>query len=210
MKREMSIFLTASLIIISYCNTAHAISVTEFYNLMNNYSHINAFAATVQCAHETGNWQSPLWINANNGAGLKAPKAWIIAGKPYIAAESPESNNGTYYKKTSYFRKYNSTSEFLSDYANKIRVDYPRCARNNDNIWGYFAGLYSGRIGKWATDHKYYEKLTIKAIKLAPEIFANDWKLKLARDYYTAVQRKSLDMWQRQIIEKQLREVGAL
>ena len=40
-----------------------------FYNLARGYKHINAFAATVQSAHETGNWTSYLWLNAYNGAG---------------------------------------------------------------------------------------------------------------------------------------------
>ena len=74
-------------------------------------------------------------------------------------------------------------SVFISgDYENKIREDYPRCARNHDNIWGYFAGLYCGNRGKWATDHNYYKILTVKAIKLGPEIYGSRWKEKLTKE----------------------------
>ena len=33
-----------------------------FYKLAKAFKHINAFAATVQSAHETGNWESYLWL----------------------------------------------------------------------------------------------------------------------------------------------------
>ena len=59
---------------------------------------------------------------------------------------SPESKDGVYYKKSSFFRKYESPQAFLKDYAIKIRTDYPLCTA--DNVWGYFAGLYKGR---WAS-----------------------------------------------------------
>lgn len=108
------------------------------------------------------------------------------------------------------FRKYNTPGDFLRDYEKKIREDYPRCARNRDNIWGYFAGLYAGRKGRWATDHKYYEKLTVKAIKLAPEIYGSDWKSKLIKDYKTAVRRNSLEDWQREIIRSELKKTDVL
>ena len=41
--------------------------VLTFNKLARGYKHINAFAATVQSAHETGNWESYLWLNAFNG-----------------------------------------------------------------------------------------------------------------------------------------------
>jgi len=43
-----------------------------FYKLAKAFKHINAFSATVQSAHETWNWTSYLWLNAFNGAALKA------------------------------------------------------------------------------------------------------------------------------------------
>ena len=92
----------------------------------------------------------------------------------------------------------------------KIREDYPRCARNRDNILGYFAGLYDGKKGKWATDHKYYDKLTVKAIKLAPEIYGSEWKQKLIRDFKVASRRKSLTGWQIDIIRSEFKKAGVL
>ena len=209
MKKTLIVFI--SILIVSLCmGYASAMTVSEFYGLAQEHDSINPFAVTVQSAHETGYWTSYLWRNANNGAGLKAPSAWINSGYPYIIVESPESTNGVYYKSKSKFRRYDSPAQFLSDYENKIRNDYPRCIRNNDNVWGYFAGLYEGRIGKWATDHRYYEKLAVKAVKLAPEIYGSAWYEKLVNDYFTAISRNSLKTWQQQIIEKELRIAGAL
>ena len=50
----------------------YQMDVLTFYKLAKGFKHINAFAATVQSAHETGNWTSYLWLNAYNGAGIKA------------------------------------------------------------------------------------------------------------------------------------------
>jgi hypothetical protein len=211
MVRKPFIFIMAMLVVCFFGSAALAMTVSEFYNLALGQSNINPFAVTVQSAHETAYWTSFLWKNANNGAGLKAPSEWIESGNPYVVVESPESRNGSYYKNMSKFRQYGSPAQFIADYAAKIRADYPRCVLNRDNIWGYFAGLYEGRIGKWATDHKYYEKLTIKAVKLAPEIFGSIWYEKLVNDYFAAISRNSLKSWQKEIIEKELmRTAGAM
>ncbi|MCK9437575.1 MAG: glucosaminidase domain-containing protein, partial [Synergistaceae bacterium] len=158
-KKFFSVLTLAILAMLLSFQGAHAMTTLEFYRLAKKQKHIQPFAVTVQSACETGHWTSDLWKRGNNGAGLKVSSEWLKAGKPYITKSSVESRNGVYGKETSKFRKYNSPGEFLRDYTKKIRQDYPRCARNHDNIWGYFAGLYAGRIGKWATDHKYYEKL---------------------------------------------------
>ena len=184
--------------------SASAYSMKEFYLLASKYKHINPFAATVQSSCETGNWTSYLWENGYNGAGLKVSSEWLSAGKPHISKESRESKNGLYVTETSQFRKYCNPQEFMNDYQNKIKNDYPRCTRNRDNVWGYFAGLYSGRLGKWATDHKYYEILTIKAVKLAPETYGPDWKAKLTKEFMIAINRRSLENWQRDIILSEL------
>lgn len=209
-QKKLGIFTSALFIICLWSQTALSMTVSEFYCLAQEQQNINPFAVTVQSAHETAYWTSFLWKNANNGAGLKAPSAWISGGYPYIVVESPESKNGSYYKNTSKFRQYASPAQFLSDYAAKIRADYPRCVINRDNIWGYFAGLYEGRIGKWATDHKYYEKLTIKAVKIAPEIFGSMWYEKLVNDYFSAISRSSLKSWQKIIIERELKTAGSI
>ena len=106
----------------------------------------------MQVAHETGNWTSYLWLERlYNGAGDKADAKWRKS-KDYLEVRSPESKDGTYYYKYSYFRKYSSPAAFLADYNLKIKADYPHCTV--DNLWGYFAGLYQGQMGQWATDHK--------------------------------------------------------
>lgn len=164
-----------------------------FYKLAKAFKHINAFAATVQSAHETGNWTSPLWQNTYNGAGLKAPPSWR-ANKPYVEFVSPESKDGVYFKKSSFFRKYESPQAFLKDYAVKIKQDYPHCTV--DNLWGYFAGLYRGRWGAWATDHKYFEKLARKAFALEDELLS-EGHLKRALVY--AIDKNYLEPWQIEI-----------
>ena len=75
-----------------------------FCNLAKGFKYINAFAATVQSAHETGNWTSYLWLNAYNGAGIKADARWR-KDKDYIEVRSHEIKNGRYYYKYYYFRK---------------------------------------------------------------------------------------------------------
>lgn len=210
MKKFLTILTLTILVALTSFNSAHAMTTVEFYRIAKKYKHIQPFAVTVQSACETGHWSSYLWKKGYNGAGIKVSSKWLKAGKPYITKNSVESKNGKYVKQTSKFRKYKSPTDFLKDYEKKIRSDYPRCAKNRDNIWGYFAGLYAGRIGKWATDHKYYEKLTIKAIKLAPEIYRSKWKRKLIKDFKIAAKRKSLETWQRDIIRYQLKKAKVL
>ena len=177
------------------CSSAWAMDAKTFYGLAQGQKGINAFAATCQSAVETGHWTSPMWRNTYNGAGLKAPPSWR-ASKPYVEFVSPESKDGVYYKKSSYFRKYKSPHAFLKDYAVKIKADYPRCTP--DNLWGYFAGLYKGRLGKWATDHKYFEKLAKKAVAFEP-LLLTQGHLKRSLSY--AIDKHYLEQWQIDIIE---------
>ena len=177
----------------------------EFFAAARAQPGINAYAATCQSAMETGYWQSELWRRAYNGAGIKAPLAWRKSGKPYIRNASPEYSNGKYITRESYFRKYDSLVIFLSDYAQKIAIDYPYSHRHLDNFWLYFAGMYRGRVGNWATDHQYYEKFAQMAVKLAPEILGPAWRAKLLCAYEYA--KNELEPWQRDVINKQLREV---
>ena len=65
-----------------------------FYENALRRNGINAFAATCQSAHETGFWTSSLWRNANNGAGIKADKNWIRAGRPTVRKKSQEVVGG--------------------------------------------------------------------------------------------------------------------
>ena len=193
------------------CASAEAMSPTIYFQMADKYKDtINPFAAMVQSAHETGYWRSYLWVHGYNGAGLKADKAWRNSGRPYLSKHSQESSNGRYHTKHSYFRRYESPSEFIGDYVAKIRKDYPLCVKNCDSIWGYLAGMYRGRVGKWATDHKYYEKLAEKTLKLAPEIYAEGWKVKLLEDYKMAREQAKLENWQIEIIERNLMNAGVL
>ena len=177
------------------CSHAHAMDAKTFYGLAQGQKGINAFAATCQSALETGNWTSPLWRNTFNGAGLKAPPSWR-ASKPYVEFVSPESKDGVYFKKSSFFRKYESPQAFLKDYAVKIKQDYPLCTV--DNLWGYFAGLYRGRWGAWATDHRYFEKLARKAVALEPILLSKEH---LKRSFSYAIDKHYLEDWQIKIIE---------
>jgi len=183
---------------------AWAMTAPEFYKLARDRPGINAFAATVQSAVETGHWKSELWNLSNNGAGIKADKQWR-ACRPFVQIASPESDGKNYFYRVSYFRKYASSDEFLMDYAAKIKRDYPCSAAHADNMWGYFAGLYHGRLGSWATDHRYFEKLVVKSIQLAPQLLGSAWHNKLDSAYVLALERRSLSGWQKQIIEKALR-----
>lgn len=181
-----------------FAQPTYAMEPRDFYNLARNYPGINAFAATVQSAVETGHWKSYLWINAYNGAGIKAQASWRSSGRPYIKVSSPESVGGKYIMRESYFRFYSSSEEFLEDYRLKILQDYPRSASSADNMWGYFAGLYHGRLGSWATDHRYYEKLVKKAVQLEA-VLLPPGHLKRAFEY--AKKHKCLEQWQVKIIE---------
>lgn len=186
-----------------YCAYA-ATPAQEFFAAARGHPCINAYAATCQSAVETGYWQSELWRRACNGAGIKAPPEWRNRGKPYIRIASPEYTNGRYITRESYFRKYDSRDAFLADYAQKIKKDYPYTYKHNNNFWLYFAGLYRGRLGSWATDHRYFEKLTRMAVRLAPDIFGPAWQGKLLTAYEYA--RNELEPWQSEIITKQIKE----
>ena len=193
--RTKYVWVVAVAITLFYCTFAHAMSAREFYALAQKQKGINAFGATVQSALETGHWTSPMWKNTYNGAGIKADKQWRKT-KPYVEFLSPESKDGYYFKKSSFFRKYSSPSEFLNDYTLKIKRDYPHCTP--DNVWGYFAGLYKGRLGKWATDHKYFEKLARKAVAFETLLLTPGH---LKRSFEYAKDKKYLEQWQIKIIE---------
>ena len=183
---------------------AWAFSSLDFYRAAKRYKSVNPFGATVHCSHETGDWRSRLWREGKNGAGIKANDAWKALGMPYIDIKSEERLGGRSVLVSSSFRKYRSLKKFLGDYSRKIREDYPLSARYNNNIWGYIGGLYKGKHGKWATDHRYFEKLALKAVKLAPEIYGSSWKKKLRRQFETASGFGILERWQLMAIEAAL------
>ncbi len=192
----------ASVLIVLFCFAvqASAMSAREFYRYAKKYKCQIPFAATVQSAHETADWTSELWVKAHNGAGIKADKAWRAARKPVYNKSSAEHVGGRTVNRVSAFRKYPSTKAFLRDYAKKIREDYPHSAKQKDNVWLYFAGLYRGRRGKWATDRRYYEKLVAKTVKIAPQIYGSKWRTKLRAQFKRA--QKRLEPWQAQAVRK--------
>ena len=124
----------------------------------------------------------------------------FAARKPVYNKSSVEHVGNRNVKRVSAFRKYSSTKAFLKDYAKKIREDYPQSAKQKDNVWLYFAGLYKGRHGKWATDRNYYSKLVTKAVKIAPQIYGSKWKTKLRSQFKKA--QKRLEPWQAQAVRK--------
>lgn len=210
LKKACIVFILTTLVALLSLTPLHAMTASEFYNLAKKHTKINAFAVTVQSAHETGNWTSSLWREAYNGLGIKANPKWIKSGRPYVSKSSREAKGNSYYFKVSNFRKYGNANQFLDDFVNKINADYPLCVRNYDNIWGYYAGLYQGRFGKWATDHNYFEILVKKSIRTAPVIFAELWEDRLLLDYNAALYRGLLQPWQKNIVETQLKSVGIL
>lgn len=179
----------------------------EMYSLMQGVEGVNAFAATCQSALETGRWMSKLWVQARNGAGLKAGRSWINAGKPFIPILSPEWNGKEIVHRISKFRAYATPEEFVADYAGKIREFYPKCVESADNFWGYFAGLYHGKWGAWATDPIYFTKLGRMAVSLAPELLGHGWGGRMLLAYNLACQRGTLNDYQKKAAEKILREV---
>lgn len=187
---------------------ARAMTAGEFFRAASGRPGVNAFAATVQSAHETGFWTSELWSRARNGAGIKATAVWTAAGRPTVTIVSPESVEGTYILRRSVFRKYGSLGSFLDDYGQKIRADYPFSAAQADNFWGYFAGLYRGRWGAWATDHRYFELLAGMAVRLAPELLGDGWRSRMLSAFALALERGTLSGWQIDIITKKLKGAG--
>ena len=164
-----------------------------FYTLaLKHKSKINPFGALCQCNWETRTngrpWESELFKRANNAAGIKSGVGWH--GDIYEKVSWEQMPDGTRYDKKSAFRKYISVDDFLDDYATKIANAYSHCT--TDNFWGYFAGLYKGKYGAWATDLKYFEKLCMVAIKLAPEVFGTEHKDKLINAYLYATKKKYL------------------
>jgi flagellum-specific peptidoglycan hydrolase FlgJ len=176
-----------------------AMNAKKLYTLAQGLG-INPFAATCQSAHETGHWSSVLWQNAKNGAGIKAGTTWLRADKPVYKVLSREYEGGSWTTRESLFRQYASVEEFLADYADKIRLDYPESWASADNWPGYFAGLYKGRWGAWATDPAYFKKLVKMAIKLAPDLLGEGWASRLKLAANLARTRGSLNDWQEEVM----------
>ncbi len=189
-------------------STALAATPQEFYKHAREVKGIHAFAATCQSAHETGYWTSALWKQARNGAGIKADKRWIGAGKPHMKRQSHEVVSGKKVNRTSYFRAYASLPEFLADYGAKIRRDYPLSSLHADTMWGFFAALRKGRYGAWATSPRYFEHMTDKALRLAPLLLGVTWKEQLAYEYKMARARNLLTPRDIAVIEKKFGAVG--
>ena len=181
----------------------------EMYELMRKVPGVNPFAATCQSAHETGRWTSKLWNEARNGCGLKAGSDWMKAGKPFIPIQSPEWNGHETVQRRSKFRAYATPGDFAQDYGEKIRTLYPECVKEADNFWGYFSGLYKGIWGKWATDPIYFTKLGKMAVTLAPELLGNGWRGRMGLALNLAIDRGTLDDYQRKAAEKIIKEVEA-
>ena len=179
----------------------------EIFTLMKKVSGVNPFAATCQSAHETGRWTSKLWNEARNGCGLKAGSDWMKAGKPYISIQSPEWNGHETVQRRSKFRAYSTPEDFAQDYGEKIRTLYPECVKEADNFWGYFAGLYKGVWGAWATDPIYFTKLGKMAVTLAPELLGKGWRSRMGLALNLAIDRGTLDDYQRKAAEKIIKEV---
>lgn len=166
-----------------------------FLSMAEEYkAQVSPYGALVQSYLETGGWTSELWRRGTNGAGIKADSQWKSSGLSYVVIQSPEwSREKGRYMQYSLFRAYDSPKAFMKDYASKISTDYPLCSHTN--LFKYFSGLYKGRKGAWATDHRYFEKLVDTSVKLVPR-----WKLLSA--YEDA--KGSLEPWQQEILRRRI------
>ncbi|MDR1579292.1 MAG: glucosaminidase domain-containing protein [Synergistaceae bacterium] len=200
--------MAAAIFVLFSRGSASAVTAEEFYAGAQKIKNINAFAATVQSAHETEFWTSFLWKNAMNGAGIKADKKWRAAGRPHILKKSPESVGGKIIYRESYFRVYKSLDEFLGDYGTKITRDYPLAVKHSGTAWGYFASLQKGRLGSWATTKKYFEYMTSMAFRLAPKLLGPDWKEELLEDFKEARRLGILSKQEMALIEKKFSNIG--
>ena len=182
-----------------------------FYSkLLSHKGIINPFAALCQCNWETRRsgkpWQSELFLKANNAAGLKKWGGW--SGDVYNKVSWEQQKDGTKVDRVSSFCKYPTADDFISNYVLKIKEDYPACKTASDSLWGYFAGLYKGRIGSWATDHTYFERLCGVAIELAPEFLGNTWKSKLQTSLTYSIQKQYLNDKQIKTVRSCLTIIG--
>lgn len=202
------IFLLLAVLSAFLATRAYAATPQEFYRRAQKLGGINAFAATCQSAHETGFWTSELWKKARNGAGIKADKKWLAAGRPHVKKQSKEVVGGKTVYRTSHFRAYKSLDEFLKDYEAKIKRDYPLSSKHSDTMWGYFALLRRGRHGAWATSPRYFEHMADKAVRLAPKLLGSNWKKKLLDEYKIAKSRKLLTQAEMVVVEKKLKASG--
>lgn len=183
-----------------------------FYELAKRHAaKINPFGALCQCNWETHSggkaWTSSLFVQGNNGAGIKAGKNWT--GKVISKQTWEQRPDGSKYDTVAAFRAYDSVDDFLEDYADKINTCYPLCA--TDNLFGYFAGLYKGKYGSWATDQAYFSKLCGVAVELAPEIFGRGemWKNKLLDAFEYAMQQHYLTNDQANYVFNLLKKTAA-
>ena len=183
----------------------------KFYGLARKHQgRINPYAVLCQCNWETRKngrpWQSELFINANNAAGLKKWAGWQTPVYDKISWE--QKPDGTTVNHVSSFCKYKTAEEFLTNYVKKINDAYPVCVERADNFWGYFAGLFQGKYGSWATDQAYFAKLCNVAIELAPGAFGQGslWRNKLLDSLEYAIQKGYLTKVQSETVMNLIRQ----
>ncbi len=206
--RVVCVVLSFGVVFSLGCARSHAATAQEFYLHALQFDKIHPFAATCQSAHETGFWTSYLWKQAYNGAGIKADKRWVASGRPTLKKNSVEEVQGKTVYRVSNFRAYTSLPEFLEDYRAKIARDYPLAAQNSDTMFGYFSSLQKGRLGSWATTQRYFEFMTDKAVRLAPQLLGVEWRAQLLKEYREARARGLLSQKEIQIIESRFKKAG--
>ena len=79
----------------------------------------------------------------------------------------------------------------MDDYATKIMRNFSPLY-NSTTSGDTLPVCIKGKYGAWATDLKYFEKLCMVAIKLAPEVFGTEHKNKLINAYLYAIKKKYL------------------
>jgi flagellum-specific peptidoglycan hydrolase FlgJ len=183
----------------------------EFYQIAKRVARVySAFGATAQSTLETGWFTSPLCVRYHNYGGIKTRKGddWQKAGLPFIAISSNEQfKDGSVKKQVSLFRVYASAEDYLirlnDKFLEKGTFNNYRVVRLSPNcFWLYFAGL---KIGGWATDWKYFQKLCDMAVKLAPELIGSQWKQSFHSSYQYAKSTGVLSEDMETMIEDTLR-----
>ena len=151
---------------------------------------INPFGAMVQCAHESGGSSGPfssgLALNANNLAGIKAGNN---AQNVYVGKTWEQLKDGSKITAELRFLAFGSVEDFVEHYVDMVNRLYPACA--TDNFLGYFAGMFKGKYGAWATDHNYFTRLVEIAGMYSP-FFFDDAADKFRRVFVNAVDRDLL------------------
>lgn len=111
---------------------------------------IPASITLAQLCLETGYGKSSLFLNSNNGFGIKAGDAWLKENRPYFTAKDDHPDDK--------FRVYQSVETSIEDHSKLLKSSrYSSCYQNGVTDYAHFARELQ-RNG-YATDPQYANKL---------------------------------------------------